>query len=83
MKIPTMGQIVLFHFHECGALTTRPACVIEAEETGHCDLNVFYGRLEYRFNRTDRAINPLVRSIPIAPDGVPADCTWTFRPEDL
>jgi len=52
MKIPTMGQIVLFHFNlgYQGPLITRPACVITAKDTGHCGLTVFYGGLEYLSN---------------------------------
>jgi hypothetical protein len=85
MKIPTMGQIVLFHFRlgRSQRLFTRPACVIAAEETGHCDLNVFWGMAEYLDARTDRALRPLVVDVIIAPDGIPFNRTWTFRPEDL
>lgn len=85
MKIPTIGQIVLFHFRlgRSQRLFTRPACVIAAEKTGHCDLNVFWGAEEYIYARTDRAIKPLVLDVIIAPDGIPDNHTWTFRQEDL
>jgi hypothetical protein len=93
MKTPTMGQIVLFHFHdrERKALITRPAVVVvPPDDSGvSCGLYVMWWPTDSP-QRGHRDIGtmfvdfylPAVAATTAA-GRIPADYTWTFRPEDL
>lgn len=98
-KIPTPGQVVLFHFLEFAStdtskqLRTRPATVVEFNAaSGECFLYVMWwpGDRPATWSQAlvlaDFGVSmrlPNVGHVQRATDGIPADRTWTFRPEDL
>jgi len=97
MKIPTPGQIVLFHFHdrERKALVTRPAVVVipPDDNSGRlfCGLYVMWWpddkpkqpQMLILSGYAASSMHVPTTVAPMASDGAPADNTWTHRPEDL